>query len=145
MHAVPGGTGAKVDATVTLQIAGNTVPKTNRTLGAALDQHPRTVLSRSWMSMLATMSAQHLRVPGKFCPPVDLELLQLFSNLEDEVEALVGLVCGEGKHLIIHTMVLHVLQHSRGYCCAYMCTQCRVRTSTELLHAHASSLAGPLQ
>ena len=52
----------------------------------------------------------------QFCSPVDLKLLQLFSNLKDEVEALVGLVCGEGQHLVIHTMVLHVLQHSRGSC-----------------------------
>ena len=47
--------------------------------------------------------------------PVELESLQALCYLEDQVEALVWLTCGQGQNLTLHTMVRHVLQQAK-YC-----------------------------
>ena len=50
------------------------------------------------------------QTPRPAGPPVDFELLQLLSNLEDQIKALVSLIGGKRQHLILHAMMLHVLQ-----------------------------------
>ena len=45
--------------------------------------------------------------------PVEFECLKPLSNLENQVEALVWLACGEWQDLALDSMVSHVLQQER--------------------------------